>query len=78
MQVFFIKIVPKPYRKHSAQLTIKDPKTHKTLFTAHQTSYEYGKIYDAAGKLIAEGGENHIKIYDKKAYKRFEQITDDD
>ena len=66
------------YADGSAQLTIKDPKTHKTLFTAQQTSDEYGKVYDATGKLIAEGKEDHMKIYDKKAYKRFEQITDDD
>lgn len=65
------------YTDGKMKVVINDQKTHKTLYTAYGTE-ENMKLYDANGKLIAEGNEDDMKVYNKSAYQQYEKIADDD
>lgn len=63
------------FNNGSAQAEFIDVNTQKVLFTV-KGNEDYGQVYDANNRLIAEGSTENPKIYDKKAYAEFERVSD--
>ena len=59
------------------ELVISDAKNNRPLYKL-QGNDDYSRVYDAKGNLIAEGDDDNMKVYNKRAFAEFERIMDDD